>query len=134
MANQYGRQFGLSKEPVVWNLFARITFGNTGAPTLVAAQSKGVRSISRTSAGLYVLTLTDSYVSLLDFLAMYDEAANGPGTFPAAPFVFLKSYSVTTQGAGTVTFQCSNLSGVATDPASTEAVFLKVVLKNSSAY
>lgn len=43
----------------------KVAIGASGAPTLNAAASNGVASISRTSAGLYRITLTDKWSSLV---------------------------------------------------------------------
>jgi len=43
----------------------KAAIGATGAPTLDATASLGVASIARTSAGLYRITLTDKYTSLV---------------------------------------------------------------------
>jgi len=43
----------------------KAAIGATGAPTLDATASLGVASIERTSAGLYKITLTDKYTSLV---------------------------------------------------------------------
>ena len=43
----------------------KVAIGATGAPTLDATASLGVAAIERTSAGLYKITLTDKYNSLV---------------------------------------------------------------------
>lgn len=43
----------------------KVAIGATGEPTINAAASNGVASISRTSAGLYRVTLTDKWTSLV---------------------------------------------------------------------
>lgn len=48
----------------------KVAIGATGAPTLNATASLGVASIERTSAGLYKITLTDKYTSLVAIHAM----------------------------------------------------------------
>lgn len=135
MANRYFRQFVNTVEPQVVKLFARVTFGSSGAPTLVAASSKGIKSISRVSAGKYTITLgnaavTDTYNALLMVKHLFDETANS-GTAPVSPSMFLTANAVATAGTLQVVF---NAAGTATDPASTEAVMLEITLKNSSAF
>lgn len=125
----------LTAEPSVVNIFAYVTFGATGAPTLVAAKSKGVKTIARNSAGLYTITLgnaqgVDIYNSLLMIKHVFDESGNS-GTAPVSPSMFLVANSVASAGTLQIEF---NTAGTATDPASTEAVFLQIILKNSSAY
>jgi hypothetical protein len=134
MSNQYARQFNLIKEPSIMNLWAYVTIGAAGAPTLVKAKSKGIKSIARNSSGDYTITLTDSYNGFCYFELTWDESANGPGNAPAAPQFWVKAYNVGTVGAGTIEFVCGNNSSVATDPASTEAMLINIHLKNSSAF
>lgn len=125
--NEYLRT--LAKYPVT--LWAKVTFGSSGAPTLVTGtlfDSQGIKSISRTSAGLYVITygtgtVVDTYFSPLFFGVTYVNA-----TAPAAPLWY-----VTATTSSTVTIQFTNTSGTATDPGSGEEVFLKFDIKNSSA-
>lgn len=111
---------------MVVELFAQITYGSTGAPTLVAANSKGVTSISRTSAGLYVLTLDDKYNKLLGFTL--NQLSTGA---QAAPIVNLKAQTVTTNKTLTFQYLAINNSS-ATDPASGESCFIQITLGNSS--
>lgn len=135
MANRYSRQFLNTIEPQVFDLFAKVTFGASGAPTLVAANSKGIKSISRVSAGKYNITLgnaqaVDTYPGLLHVKHVFDESSNS-GTAPAAPGMFVTSNLVSTTGVLQIVF---NSAGTATDPASTEIVYLEIVVKNSTAF
>lgn len=135
MANRYFRQFLNTVEPQVVKLFARVTFGSTGAPTLVAASSKGIKSISRVSAGKYNITLgsstlAETYNALLNVKHLFDAIGNS-GTAPAAPGMYLTANAVTTAGTLQIVF---NSAGTATDPASGEAVYMEITLKNSSAF
>jgi len=50
-----------AKELDVVSIFAYVDIGDTGAPTLNTAKSKGVASIARNSAGNYTVTLADVY-------------------------------------------------------------------------
>lgn len=69
MANRnFNRVQSATKEAKL--IHAHVAIGSSGAPTLNASKSQGVASISRTSEGLYVLTLSDLYNSLLGFQAM----------------------------------------------------------------
>lgn len=124
------------------DLFARVTFGSTGAPTLVAAQSKGIKSITRNSAGLYTIVFgnsaalvnpLDTFPKLLMVKHMFDESANS-GTAPLAPFMYLVANSTATAGTASAQIVFNNTSQAATDPASTEAVLLQFSFRNSTAY
>lgn len=54
-----------AKEKMLVTLGADVTFGASGAPTLVVAKSKAVKSISRIKAGFFLITLADQYQHLL---------------------------------------------------------------------
>lgn len=68
-ANRYLHQFQGAFYKGMVHLHAEFTVGASGAPTLTAAQSRGVASVARNSAGKYTLTLDDSYATLFDFSA-----------------------------------------------------------------
>lgn len=128
MANQYFNQFHYSPIPMLTSIFAKVSIGATGAPTLVTAGglSKGVASISRNGAGDYTVTLTDSYPYLVGVRAIFKASAA-----PAAPDVSVKAEAVAS--SKTVRILCS-AAGVATDPGNGETMYLEIILKNSSAF
>jgi hypothetical protein len=123
MSNQRYTQFRYAKEKKVVDLFAKVTFGSTGAPTLVVAQSKGVKSITRNSAGDYTITLGDKYTTLLGVRHIFQNA-----TAPASPASYIKSAT-----ASTVEL-VFNAAGTATDPASGEAVLLQFIFNDTTAF
>lgn len=136
MANIYGRQFGLTKEAIVVDLYARVTFGGTGAPTLVTASSKGFKSVTRNSQGLFTFVLgnsnqIDKYVRLLSVDVLNDCIMNAAA--PAAPLVYLSANAVA-GSAGSFQLTFNNLSQAATDPATGEAIYVHIALANSTAY
>ena len=108
-------------EKEIKHLYAEIAIGASGAPTLT--RGTGIASISRTSAGLYVLTLQDKYSRLMLF----------HGTVKAASAEDLKVQLVseTVSSNKTVTFRCVAVA-TATDPANGDSLFIKLELKNSS--
>ena len=120
-------------EKGVVKLFAKITIGGTGAPTLT--RGKGIASISRTSTGLYVLTLQDTYQRTLAFQGAFVLGSGVPAA-PLPPFVVTDA--VATAGAPKITFTTTAASGgsgaaAATDPASGEVLLLEITLSNSTA-
>lgn len=136
MANRYFTQFSWSLEKNPVTLWARVVIGASGAPTLDSTNSKGIKSISRSSAGTYVVTFgnpapnaaTDTYNRLLFANAMFEVS----GGVPAAPVMAVSAQSVSS--AGTVTLVFSDVeTPAATDPASGEVMYLEFKLKNSTA-
>lgn len=135
MANRRFNQFRYSLVSKVVDIFAHVTFGASGAPTLDAANSKGVVSVTRNSAGKYTFVfgtqagMLDVYANLLMAKHFFDATGNS-GTAPASPGMYLTGNSVAT--AATCSAQVVfNAAGTATDPASTEAVFIVFTFKNS---
>ena len=129
MANRLFYQFRLSLEKSIVDLFGKVTFGATGAPTLVAASSKGILSITRNSAGRYTIVLQDTYYALLmaNFIILNSTA-------PAAPNVRIVSEAVATLASKAIVIQFSIADGTATDPGSGEALLFSLSLKNTSAF
>jgi hypothetical protein len=123
LANRnFNRKQALDKE--IKEIYARVTIGASGAPTLVAADSMGVASISRSSAGLYVLTLQDKYMKL--------RHADIHVVTPTAEDIKANVVSEAVATAKTVTFRTVAVA-TATDPASGDSLLISLQLKNSSA-
>lgn len=127
MANRYMYRNFMSIDQAPVALFMRVTIGATGAPTLDAVNSKGIKSIVRNSAGKYTITLSDNYFRYLGF----DPAMLVASGLPAAPVIAVVSQAVSA-ATPTIVIQCS-VGGVATDPASGEELEAVIFLKNSSA-
>lgn len=120
MANRtFNDAQALEKE--VKTLFAKITIGASGAPTLTGGL--GVASIARTSAGLYKLTLSDAYPTLLFVKGIVLSATAEDITFQ------VKAEAVAT----TKVIDFFTLTGgTATDPASGDVLLLEICLKNTT--
>lgn len=108
------------------HLFAKITFGASGAPTIVSGTGMGIISITRSSAGLYVVALSHAYFSTLMVKHVFVNA-----TAPASPSMFITSDASNNSTAPAITIEF-NAAGTATDPASGEEVLLEVCLQKSS--
>ncbi len=118
-------QFRYSFEREVVEYFAKVTIGATGAPTLTIG--KGITSISRTSAGLYVITLQDTSAKLLEVSQSIISGASAA----AAPMFNVVSEAVATTGLITVQYRAIDNS-TATDPASGEVLLLRISVRNAS--
>lgn len=122
MANRtFNDAQALEKE--VKTLFAKITIGASGAPTLTNPGSLGIASVARTSAGLYKITLSDAYPTLLSVKGIVLSATAEDNTFQ------VKAEDVN----GVKTIDLFTLTGgVATDPASGDVLLLEIALKNTT--
>lgn len=118
-SRNFNRVQALEKE--VKHLYAEVAIGGTGAPTLTSGL--GITSISRVSAGKYLVTLNDKYVRLMSASAIVLKTAGEDIT------VQLSAQDVA--GAKTVTFLCKT-AATATDPASGDVLFIRIDLKNST--
>ena len=106
MANRnFHRMQSLTRE--VKHLHAKVAIGASGAPTLDSNISVGIASITRDSAGVYIVTLDDKYNSLVGFQVMQLESTAEDLTFQVE--------SEDVDGAKTIQFQCK-AAAVETDP------------------
>lgn len=112
-----------------WKILnAQVAVGATGAPTLSAANSFGVASVSRTSAGLYVFTFgvtangavrKDPYHQFIGMNFTFIGAGGSASTVAA---VSVTANATATAGTCTLTVQCLDYAGSAVDPASGESM------------
>lgn len=122
MANRnFNRMQALTKEAKT--LFAKVSIGASGDPTLDTTNSLGVASITRDSAGVYILTLEDKYNALLYFDVMMLEATAEDITFQVE--------SEDVDDAKTIQFQCK-AAAVETDPSDGSKLLIRIDVKNSS--
>lgn len=120
MANRnFNRAQNLEKE--VKSLFVDIAIGATGAPTLT--RGRGIASVSRTSAGLYKITLDDKYNRLMHVDIKQVVATAEDLTFQ------VKAEDV--DGDKTIDIQCL-AAAVATDPSDGSRLLIRIDLKNTS--
>lgn len=136
MANRrFVSQFRFSYQKDPTDVFAHVTFGASGAPTLDVQNSFGVYSVTRNSAGNYTFVFgstgstiqaLDTYNYLLMIKHMFINA-----TAPAAPGMYVSNNSINTPQVASITVQF-NSAGTPTDPASGEQVLLDFIMRNSS--
>lgn len=112
-------------EKYVVDLWAKVSFGASGAPTLdTNNDSKGIASITRNDTGSYTLVLQDNYYRFLGANCVFDAGADGP----AAPTMSV----VPDVANGELDLLFQN-GGDDTDPADGEVVYIQLSLSNSSA-
>jgi hypothetical protein len=137
MANRYNQQFQLTQEKRVTAVFAKVTFGASGAPTLSASNSKGVLSVTRNSAGTYTFVFgsgsgvsiqKDSYVKLLAI----NNIMNSGASAPAAPAMYIKADNTASTSSASIQI-VMNSAGTATDPAAGEIGYFEFIFGDSSA-
>jgi hypothetical protein len=122
MANRnFHRVQSLARE--VKSLYGKVSIGASGAPTLSVNDSIGITSISRDSAGVYIVTLDDKYNAFLQVSIMMLEATAEDLTFQ------VESEAVATTKI--IKFQCK-AADAETDPSNGSVLLLKIDLKNTS--
>jgi hypothetical protein len=122
MANRtFNDAQALEKE--VKTLYAKISIGASGAPTLVKPGSLGIASVSKVSTGLYRITLEDAYPALLGARVISLASSAADVTFQ----VKLETVSSTKL----VEVFCL-ASGSVVEPASGTVLFVELSLKNTS--
>lgn len=117
-------QFHNSFVPNLTCLYLKATIGASGAPTINALQSMGIDSVSRVSAGKYLITLNKSYQSLRHAKSCFIASGGA-----AAPDLSVDTDAVRSAGTLTVLTQSG---GVNTDPAQGEVMLIEIMLKDSS--
>lgn len=124
----YRSQFHYSYAGQLVSLMVRVTIGASGAPTIVSGTGMGIASVTRTSAGLYSINLTNTFFSLIDASVISNSGASAP----AAPLVNIATSAVSTAASPHVSLQLRNLSAAATDPASGEILHIVLTMNRSS--
>lgn len=119
-SRNFNRYQALEKE--VKALYAEVSIGVSGAPTIVKAL--GITSIARNSAGNYTVTLNDQYVRLMNVSVMQIGASQD--------LTFQLSSQAVNSSSKNFVFLCK-AANVATDPTSGTSLYIKVEAKNSTA-
>ena len=128
MANRDFKNFQAAEREVK-RLYLKATIGATGAPTLVAADSLGIKTITRTTTGDYTVTFgtpsgaTEKYNKLF--------WADGKVLDPAAEDIRVQIDTDTVSSAGTMTFYTVT-GGSAADPTNGATLLMVFDVKNSS--
>jgi hypothetical protein len=136
MANRFFNQFGKTLEKEVVTLFMKATIGSSGAITLDAVNSKGIAAVSKIGTGAYRITFgtslssLDVYYKFFSALPVFKTAGGSP---PLAPVFFLADLQHNDVSKCYIDVQFVNSSGVSTNPASGDVLFMEIKLGNSSA-
>ena len=135
MANRsFQRLQALDKEIKI--IHGQFAVGGSGAPTLSASKSVGVKSVTRNSAGDYTLVLgvpsgdTDKYSH---FFGMYFDIQKSTalgGTTGGMAFQLKGAPTVSTNG--TINFIALDKDGSAAEIGNGETVHFMIIVKNSS--
>jgi len=128
MANRWFNQFSFSLVKAKVHLFAKVAVGASGAPTISTANSKGVASITRNSAGKYTIVLQDQYSA---FLNIHPSVLLASGTPAVLGFAIVsETVAATTKN---IVVQFLDAAGAAADPDSGAVLYFTIILNNSSA-
>lgn len=144
MGNRFYNQYSSSLEKGRVTIHVHVAIGATGAPTLQAwnpntrtystagtAGFAGVKSVARTGAGLYTITLQDSFQRVLGVEALFGLA----GGLSVVTDVALNSSTTSVNSASTPTvgIACMSSTATAADPDSGSTMDLEIVVQNSTA-
>jgi len=149
MANRNFANMQYSAVKGVVRLWARVSIGATGAPTLskwnpatrtyssapttgtgpYARGAEGIKSIARNDVGVYTLTLQDTYQRVLGFKATFSNATGLPtivavGLWSAATDV--------TAATPVIKFTTMSSTATAADPANGDVMQLEIELQNTA--
>jgi hypothetical protein len=143
MANRYCNQFQLTQEKRVTSIFAKVSFGATGAPTLSASNSKGVLSVTRNNPGTYTFVFgsgsgvsqqLDSYVKVMGVNVVFNTTAVNIGvTPPVAPILFIAADNTGNNAVASITVVLVDDAFAAADPASGEIGYFEFIFGDSVA-
>lgn len=140
MANRSLNVTAKTLEKELVSLYCTVSFGASGAPTIVTSgfQSQGIVSVTRNSQGKFTFVfgtqagMLDVYPKLRSVGVVFNTV--GSGAVPAAPLYYISADNVAVSGTSSLqlTFTDKAQAGVA-DPASGEVGYFEFVLKNSNA-
>ena len=130
MSNRLLNQFQYTYEKDTVTIYGSVSVGASGAVS--AIQGGGIAAAAKEStAGQYTITMSDKFSRLLDFSAQIVDDANS-----AVAHIQLKQAPETLQadvkGDKQILIQCLDYAGSAANPADGSAIFLKIVMRNSS--
>jgi hypothetical protein len=131
MANRkYYRGTSLcSAEREIVFLFGAFKVGAVGAVGTV--EGAGVKSVTRTGAGAYTITLEDAFFRFLS--GHFNFAGTNAGVAQVLNAEAVATLHSNLKANKTVKIQCYDYTGVAVDPASGSECLIELKLRNSSA-
>lgn len=121
-------QFRYSYQRDIADIYAIVTIGASGAPTLQQT-SKGVLSVTRNSTGTYTLRLKDSFTKLM----MVDMAVQNASGVPDVQ-VGIIANNITSNSAPSIQIVTSNTGATpaAADPASGDVLLIHIAATSAS--
>lgn len=138
MANRWGNQFQHSLIKDVWNIYSKVTFGVTGAPTLVQGSppaSAGVVSVTRNAAGQFTFVFGTS-AAMLDVWPVFLGASvffNAGSSATTVATMCAITNSTATAGTCSLKVRLVDYAGADVDPASGEIGYFEFKFSNSTA-
>lgn len=134
MANRYGKAFAQTMETKLWKIYAKVTYGASGAPTLDKVNSKGIVSVTRNGAGdfTFVFGTNAGMLDVWNKVMCVKHVYNSGSSAPASPGMYIKTNSVATSGTCSIRL-ILNSAGTATDPASGEIGYYEFTFGDSTA-
>lgn len=138
MANRWTNQYSAALNKGMVSIYAKVAIGASGAATLSTANSKGIVSVTRNSAGTYTFVFGTNSAALDTYYAFCMCRAlfiNNSTSAPAAPIMHVITDSSATAGTASIKVQFSAAAaGAAVDPDNGSTMLLRFDFQNSSAY
>lgn len=131
MANRAWKKEFNTLTPGIVTLHGVVKLGSTGA---ISSQTSKGFTVTRTSAGLYLVTLQDNYIELLKSLVTLRTATTVPAAATSGTvFHRNKAGNLVDGGAKTFTFQAVRAdTQVAAEVEDNAELEIEIVLRNSS--
>lgn len=124
-----GKIMTMQAGPVIVN--TNILIGATGAVTSSTSTTM-VTSVTRTSTGIYVLHLADSYNSAISVSASMQSPSSGLSGILGVECGNAPSTSVAILAAPVITIKTLDAAGALADPASGSTISVTALLSNST--
>lgn len=121
--SQFSKSYAAGRNVIL----ARISFGASGAPTLVSGTGMGISSVVRTSAGKYTIAFNQASPALL----IVKHIFNSGSAAPASSGLYIAADNTSSASAPGINV-VFNAAGTPTDPASGEVVLLEIELNDSA--
>lgn len=122
-----GKIYSMNVMPVL--ISGKITIGASGAVSAFSGAT--VKSVVKTSTGIYTITFQDNYASALAVIGSVESPVSGLSGIMQTEIGNASSTSIQTLAGGTVVIKTLDVTGALANPASGSAIKFVVIANNS---